>query len=205
MTAAECLRNYRSSVQTIEAYILEAHQQDDEGSYIHTEAHRQFVITAAVVSFSIAWESFLENISCSYLMGEPDTEGNTVPCCLRARDEGHASKLLIGTNAYFDWTNPDKIVQLSTLYFNRDNPIKTGVLSVMSDLKDLKTIRNAAAHISASTQQSLNALASRLSGRQITNAIVADVVNYSKNGKTVWQYFKELLDVAAENIAKGQV
>ena len=206
MTTLECLQNYRNSVQTIETFISEAHKQDAAGDYIHTEAHRQFVMAAAIVRFSIAWEGFLENISCSYLMGEPDTEGNSVPCCLRARDEQHASKLLIGTNTYFDWTNPDKIVQLSTLYFNSDNPIKTGVLSVKSDLMDLKTIRNAAAHISASTQGTLNALASRYYGHQVTNAIVADVINYQiRDGRTVWQYFKDLLDVAAECIAKGQV
>lgn len=206
MTTSECLQNYRDSVQNIESYILEAHQQNPAGVYIHTEAYRQFVIAAAVVRFSIAWEGFLENISCSYLMGELDTQGNQVPCCVRARDEKHASRLLIGTNTYFDWTNPDKIVQLSTLYFNPDNPIKTGVSSVMSDLKDLKTIRNAAAHISVSTQGSLNSLATRLKGSQVTNAIVADVVNYNMpDGRTVWQYFKDLLDAAAESISKGQV
>lgn len=206
MTTVECLQKYRDSVKTIEKIISEAHNQDEKSAYIHTEEYRQFVIAAAVVRFSVAWEGFLENICCLYLMGEPDIEGKVVPCCLKARDENHASKLLIGTNTYFDWTNADKIEQLSKLYFNQDNPIKTGISSVKSSLNDLKTIRNAAAHISASTQKTLNALASRYKGCQVINATVADVINYQfPDGRTVWQSFKELLDATAECIAKGQV
>lgn len=206
MTAAECLQKYRDSVQTIESYISEAHQQDSTGVYIHTQSFRQFVMAAAIVNFSIAWESFLENISCSFLMGEPDTEGNAVPCHVSAVDENHASKLLIGTNTYFDWTNPEKVKQLSELYFTSNNPIKAGISTVMVSLKNLKTIRNAAAHISVTTQASLNGLASRLMNRQVTNAVVSDVVNYNMpDGNTVWQNIKAELDVAAENIAKGQI
>lgn len=34
----------------------------------------------------------------------------TLPCCVRTTSLDHAHKLLIGTNKYFDWTNPELVV-----------------------------------------------------------------------------------------------
>ena len=206
MTAAACLLEYRESVQKIESYIAAAHTVDVTGNYVHGQDYRQFVISSAVVRFSVAWESFLERIFCAFLVGEPDLVGNVVPCCVRAVDEQHAQRLLIGTNTYFDWTNPDKIIQLSELYLERDNPIHTAISSTKNDLIDLKNIRNAAAHVSSTTQTKLDAIASRLFGRQMVGVTVSDVMNFVRaDGKTVWTYYKDLLDAAAEGVAKGQV
>ena len=206
MTTADCLQHYRDSVIEAESFISEAHIKDASGNYIHPERYRNFVMSSAVVRFSIAWESFLENIYCAFLLGEQDTQGRAVSCCVSATSIEHAHKLLIGTNKYFDWTNPELVVQLSSLYLNPDNPIKTAINSTKSDLFDLKTIRNAAAHISATTQQKLDSVASRLYGHQVVNSKVADVISHVRtDGKTQWMYFKDLLDVAAENVAKGVV
>lgn len=206
MTTSECLQRYRDDVLEIESYITGAHMTDVSGSYLHSLNYREFVIAASIVRFSIAWESFLENIYCAFLLGEQVIQGGSVPCCVRASDEEHARRLLVGTNKYFDWTNPELIVKLSTLYLNPDNPIKTAITAAMSDLFDIKTIRNAAAHISSTTQQKLDSVASRIFGRQQTNIKVVDVIGFIRpDGKTMWQYYKELLDVAAENVAKGVV
>lgn len=206
MTTADCLQCYRNDVQETESFIAEAHILDASGHYVHPLDYRDFVISSAVVRFSIAWESFMENTYCSFLMGEPDTQGRSVPCCVTAADEKHAHQLLIGINRYFDWTEPDLIIRLSTLYLGQDNPIKTAIKSVRSDLMDIKTIRNAAAHISVTTQNKLDALASRLYGTQQINTTVASVVHFiCPDGKTLWEYYKDLLDVAAENVVKGVV
>jgi hypothetical protein len=206
MTTADCLQKYRDSVLEAESFISEAHNKDASGNYIHPVRYRNFVISSAVVKFSIAWESFLEHIYCAFLLGEQDTQGRIVPCCVSVSSLEHAHKLLIGTNKYFDWTNPDLVVQLSSLFLNPDNPIKTAINSTKSDLLDLKTIRNAAAHISSSTQQKLDSVASRLYGHQAINSKVEEVITFMRpDGKTQWAYFKDLLDVAAENVAKGIV
>lgn len=206
MTSANCLQHYRDSVQEAESFIREAYITDLKGNYLHPASYREFVVSSAVVLFSIAWESFLESIYCSFLLKEKDLRGGVVPCCVNASNEEHAHRLLIGTNKYFDWTNPDMIVRLSMLYLNSDNPIKSAILAIWSDLFDLKTIRNAAAHISTTTQKSLDSISSRLYGKQKVNSKVADVILFERtDGKTLWEYYKEILDVAAENVAKGQV
>ena len=206
MTAADCLQRYRDAVIEAESFITEAHTKDNEGNYIHPEAFRSFVVSSAVVLFSIAWESFLENIYCSFLIGEPDTQGRVVPCCVTAIDEDHAHRLLIGTNKYFDWTNPELVVKLSLLYLDNNNPLKTAINSANTDLFDLKNIRNAAAHTSSTTQKSLDSIASRLFGHQMYNTTVTEVISFTRpDGKNMWTYYKDLLDVAAENVANGQV
>jgi hypothetical protein len=49
-------------------------------------------------------------------------------------------------------------------------------------------------------------LASRVSGSQQNNVKVATIIHYLRpDGKTLWEYYKDLLDVAAENVAKGVV
>lgn len=206
MTSITCLQQYRDSVLEAESFIAEAYQTDTGGQYIHPQTYRDFVVASAVVRFSIAWESFLEHIYCSFLLGEPDTRGNTVPSCVVANDEEHAHRLLIGTNKYFDWTNPEMIIALSMLFLGKDNPIKSAIFATKSDLADIKTIRNAAAHISSSTQKSLDSVASRLFGFQKFNTTVAEVILMVRSdGKTMWQYYKEILDVAAESVASGRV
>lgn len=206
MTTLDYLNLYRNDVLEAESFISEAHIKDSTGNYIHPINYRDFVMSSAVVRFSIAWESFLENIYCAFLLGELDMQGRVVPCCVRATSLDHAHKLLIGTNKYFDWTNPELVVQLSSLFLEPDNPIKTAIHATNSDLFDLKTIRNAAAHISTTTQQKLDSVASRLYGRQMVNTKVAEVINHVRtNGKTQWAYLKDLLDVAAENVANGIV
>ena len=206
MTTADCLDRYRNAVLEVESFISEAHIKDGAGSYIHPLDYRDFVMSSAIVRFSIAWESFLENIYCAFLLGELDMQGRIVPCCVRATSLDHAHKLLIGTNKYFDWTNPELVGQLSSLFLEPDNPIKTAIHAANSDLLDLKTIRNAAAHVSTTTQQKLDSVASRLFGHQMVNIKVADVISHVRtDGKTQWAYFKDLLDVAAENVAKGVV
>ena len=40
----------------------------------------------------------------------------------------------------------------------------------------------------------------------MTNTTVDNVINYVRpDGKTMWIYYKEILDAAAESVAKGQV
>lgn len=92
------------------------------------------------------------------------------------------------------------------MFLEQDNPIKTAIHATNSDLFDLKTIRNTAAHISTTTLQKLDSVASRLYGRQMVNTKVAEVIYHVRtDGKTQRAYLKDLLDVAAENVANGIV
>lgn len=205
MTTAECLDKYRQSVAASIAYMGSAYAINPDGSYMYNQEHRDFIVNAAFLKFYISWETFLESVFSSYLLGEPTIIGTTVSTCITARDQKHASDILIGSNTYFDWTNPELVRKISKLYLEDDNTIGNNILSIQSDLFDLKIIRNAAAHITITTQTKLDSVASRIMRHQQSNISVSSLIMSNKPGTadSVFQYYKVLLDAAAECICKG--
>ena len=78
-------------------------------------------------------------------------------------------------------------------------------MAIQTQLFDLKTIRNAAAHITSTTQTKLDSVASKLLNNQQTNSSVSELIvnNIPGTAQTVFEYYKELLDSTAESICKG--
>lgn len=164
-----------------------------------------FIVNAAFLKFFIAWEEYLENIMSAYLLGELTLNGTAIVKNVAARGEKHAHELLVGTNTYFDWSHPELIRRLSKLYLEESNVVGDNILSIQNDLFDLKTIRNAAAHISATTQQKLDGLASRLLLHTVVNITVESLISEIEptSGLSYFEYYKQKLDIVAEKIAKG--
>jgi hypothetical protein len=77
----------------------------------------------------------------------------------------------------------------------------------MSDLADLRAMRNASAHITSTTQKSLEALAQRILGVPSLNIELYTLLTapnpQSTSGETVFLSYKNKLVVAAELMAQG--
>jgi len=206
MSTNDVLSQYRDTVFDARQYASDAFQQKPDGAYVYDEAHRGFIVDAAILKFFIAWETFLESIFKCFLLGERTIEGTLVSSCVNARNEQHAGKLLIGTSKYFDWANPEYVCTLSKLFLNENNPIDSSLRSIYSDLYDLRTIRNAAAHMVETTRKPLESLAQRKTGRMQVGIKPYSFVLMTESGnRTYWDYYQQILDIAAENIAKGVV
>lgn len=63
----------------------------------------------------------------------------------------------------------------------------------------------AAAHLSSTTQKSLESMGQRKTGRMAKGTTPTDFINGNCNGTVYWYYYKDLLDATAENIANGNV
>jgi len=74
-------------------------------------------------------------------------------------------------------------------------------------LNDLKTIRNAAAHLSSTTSTQLDSLAGRLLGSPQTNITVSQLIfsidPASITGDTIFTTYLTKLDIVAEGITNG--
>ena len=106
-----------------------------------------------------------------------------------------------------DWANHEIVRRLAKLYLENGEPLASNIASISSELSDLKTVRNAAAHLSSTTRHQLDALSSRVLSRNITNTDVATFMmqlHPSDSTKTVLQYYQNLLDIAAESIAANR-
>ncbi len=207
MALLQVLSTYRSSIQEAQSFILLAYKQDPAGNYVHTQIERDFITASAFLRIFIAWETFLESSFLYYMTGEPSCTGNNITRFVSPIDILHANKLLIGTQKYVDWSNPDIIKRLSKLYFHTGFPYDTYIGSIQEDLTDLKTVRNAAAHLTSTTSQQLDGLSSRKLRRQVRNISVAQFVlslEPSINPPiTILDNYLIKLDIAAEGIANG--
>lgn len=206
MSASNCLSNFRTGIQKINSYISIAFEQDSEGNDLYPEYQKEFIVTSAFLKMFIYWEEFLEKIFINYLLGEPSVDGTQVNAYVSPQSLEHAQKILIGTQKYVDWANHEIVRRLANIFFENGEPFATNIASISVDLSDLKTIRNAAAHVSSTTQHKLDALSSRITSRTVSNTSVSKLVmtlHPNDQSHTVLQSYQNILDIAAENISRN--
>jgi hypothetical protein len=204
MYLPDILSDYKTKVSACMQYIGKAFAQDSSGKYILTTAEQSFVVDAAFLRIFIAWESFLESIFVGYLMGHPSTGGRFAKKFASPPTEIHARELLIGTQKYVDWANPEIVRKLAQLYFDKGEPLGPLVASIQTDLFDLKIVRNAAAHLTSTTGRALDGLATRKLGKSIQGVTVSDFLlsmDASAGGSdTILNIYVNLLDAASYNV-----
>lgn len=206
MSLADTLAEFRAGIAHTNNLISMAYEQDSNGNDIFETDKKNFVISSAFLKMFIYWESFVEDSLSKYLTGELSIVGTKVTRFVSPNDREHALKILIGSQKYVDWANYEIVRRLANLYLENGEPLASNLAAISTELSDLKTARNAAAHLSSTTQHQLDALSSRVLGRTITNTDVATFMMHlhpSDSSKTVLQYYQNLLDIAAENIASN--
>jgi hypothetical protein len=207
MPLIDSLNNYRNSIIEANGFINVAFQQDAAGNYLLPQNQREFITDSSFLKTFIVWETFLESVCVKYLLGEPSILGTLITRHAQPLNADHAHQLLIGTQKYVDWADPQKVKRLCSLYFGSVNHIDTSLSSIYSDLLDLKTIRNAAAHLSSTTSTQLDSLAKRLLRSPQSNIRVSQLIfsvdPASLAGDTIFTTYLTKLDIVAEGIANG--
>jgi len=207
MSILDCLAKFRTGIRQTNDYISIAFQQDSNGVDLFSMDKKEFIVTSAFLKMFIYWEEFLENLFINYLVGEPSIDGTQVNTFVSPQSQEHAHKILIGTQKYVDWANHEIVRRLASIFFENGDPLATNIASISSELSDLKTIRNAAAHISSTTQNKLDALASRITSRTVSNISVSKLVmtlDPNNQSITILQGYQNILDISAENIARNR-
>lgn len=194
MSIRVALQGYRSDITEAKILLtklaalptLDANEQD-------------FLYNASFLKTFIAWERFLESTMIGYLLSKRGVNGGRVAKYARPTNEDHAGKMLIGTQKYVDWANQEIVGRLARIYFVNGEPFASAFAGIHTDLIDLKTIRNSIAHISTTTSQPLDALASRLLARTIAGATPKQVllVQVTGSAETHFERYLALLDSAA--------
>lgn len=207
MSLTDSLNDFRAGITQTNNFISMAYVQDSSGNDIFDSSKKEFLITSAFLKMFIYWETFIEESFSKYLTGELSTSGTKVNCYVSPKDRQHALTILIGTQKYVDWANHEIVKRLANLYFDDRNPFTSNISSISSELSDLKTVRNAAAHLSSTTRHQLDALSTRVLSKNVTNTDVATFMmelHPKDRTKTVLLYYQNILDIAAENIAANR-
>ncbi|MEX8031900.1 hypothetical protein AB6V29_02590 [Microbacterium sp. 20-116] len=148
--------------------LVSAHSLDSSGAYERSLAERELISNACFLSVFIALEEFYEAAFAHYLVGRMSTARWKPSKYGRPPSTDHAQKMLIGTQRYVDWSTPSTVVRLADLYFVDGEPFRTPIASAQEHLNRMKTVRNATAHISVTTQAALDAVHAKWTGSAAT-------------------------------------
>lgn len=206
MQFIEIKRNYHDSIGKALDLIALAHSTDSSGSAIWKEEQKRIITESAFLKIFIAWEKLLEDSFVSYMMGMPSVTGKSIVRYVVPISDSHAHKMLMGNQRYVDWSNPDLIRVLSNNYFENGLPYEIVISSINTDIMDLKTIRNAAAHLSSTTSKQLDSLGNRKLGRPCNDIAVYDLILSSDpniQGNTVLKTYLDMLEAAIVQITNG--
>jgi hypothetical protein len=204
---ATALAEFRSSVAQCDSLIANAHQVNAAGAPLLPTIDREQITVAAFLNLFIAWERFLESSLANLMIGNPTISGALPTRYVVPPSLADARLLIVGINRYFDYANHDNVKRVSLMYFQNGYPFEPHISSIFSDLADLKTMRNASAHISSTTHQALESLAVRIFGQPQPGIslyrLLTAIDPRSPNQDTVFLTYKEKLLVTAELIATG--
>lgn len=206
MTVLDVVTQFRAKSLLVEEYIQNAFHQGQNGNYIFDENFRSFIIESCVIKLYIAWEEFLEECFTCYSMAEPSISGLQYVRYSTPPNREHAKRMPIGNQSYIEWGNPNAVLTLCKLYLQNGEPLRSAIASVNQDLLDLRTIRNAAAHLSTTTKAAFESAASRILGRSSNGITVSDFLLLqhpaSAVNDTVFMHYNKTLNAVTSLIAR---
>ncbi len=164
MPIAAILTEFQQDASQCDNLIASAHRSDPVGTQLFSQRDRAQITVAAFLNLYVAWESFLESAIAEFSVGGSTLSGASSVKYVSPPTSQWARSLLIGVNRYFDYANPDSVRKIVSLYFENGYPFQPHLNAIASDLMDLRTMRNASAHLSSTTQAALEGLAQRILG-----------------------------------------
>lgn len=200
------LADFKNKITECEDLIASAHRVDPAGVPFFSGVHQHQITVAAFLNTFIAWETFIESSLAQLMIGSPTISGVLPIKFVAPVDLLAARELVIGMMKYFDYGNHQNVKKLVCMYFQKGYPFEPYISAIYSELDDLRTMRNASAHISSTTQTAIEALALRLfsspkPGISLYQLLTA--INPKSPSKTVFAFYKEKLVVTAELISQG--
>jgi len=208
MSMKIALKQFNLDVAQCDGLIATAHRVDAAGQFIFSAQDRKQITITAFLNLFIAWEAFLEASIPLMMTGKKTINGSRPRKFVSPKTLEKANRILLHTNTkFFDFSNHDFVRTVITNYFDQGFPFQPHLSGLHSDLGDMKTIRNACAHISSSTQNALEVLALRVFGAPHVGIGVYDLLTAidpkSPIGDTVFNSYKNRVAVAVDLIAKG--
>ena len=98
---------------------------------------------------------------------------------------------------YFDFANHEYVKKIVRMYFDKGYPYEPHLSAITVDLSDLRIMRNASAHISSSTQVTLEGLALRIFQQPVPGITLYQMLTMlhpnAGIGQTVFSVYKDKL------------
>ncbi|WP_157499303.1 hypothetical protein [Lysobacter sp. Root604] len=207
MPITTALTVFQAKAAQCDSLIASGHRANADGAPLFSALDREQITVAAFLNFFIAWEEFVETTFAHFLLGIPTISGVAPVRYANPPGIDAAKKMVIGLNKYFDYSNQENIKKAVGIYFEGGYPFKQHIDSVSSDLSDMRTMRNASAHISSTTQTALEGLAQRIFGAPQPGitlyTLLTSLDPRLADGGTVYSGARDKILAAAVLIAQG--
>jgi hypothetical protein len=207
MPIALALHEFQASAGQANAIIAAAYRVDSTNNFFFTATEQAVLVESAFLRLFVAWEAFLESTFVNYMIGAQSLQNNVLPRYVSPRDLDHAHSMVVGGMRYADWSTPEVVRKLAKLFFDGGEPYETVLAQIHTDLLDIKTVRNAAAHLSSTTSTQLDSVASRVLSTPVAGMTVARFVLHrdprSATGESMMQTYNATLKAAAHLIANA--
>jgi hypothetical protein len=207
MSLVDILGIFQASASQCDNLIAHAHQTDAAGVPLLPPLDQRQITVAAFLNLFVAWETFLEESLANFMAGSPTISGQVPIRYVSPPTVNEARRFIIHVQRYFDFGNHDNVRKIVSMYFDNGYPFEPHLSGLSTDLSDLRTMRNASAHISSTTQAALEALAQRIfstprPGIDLYSLLMA-IDPRSTSGNTVYAESREKLLVVAGLVANG--
>jgi len=207
MPIAQTLASLHAKSAQCDSLIASAHRLDSAGVPLFPGPDRELITVAAFLNLFVAWEEFLESAMSHFMAGAATLSGAAPVRYAVPPTADAAKKMVIGVGRYFDYANHEFVRRMVAMYFDRGYPFEPHLGSIHTDLADIRTMRNASAHLSSTTQTALEALAQRIFGAPRPGVTLYAMLTApdprSANGSTVLAEARDKLLAAAQLIAQG--
>ncbi|UEP31768.1 hypothetical protein [Burkholderia sp. B21-007] len=208
MAIGQSLAEFIASSGQCDSLIGNAHKVDHTGVHFLSQLDREQVTVAAFLNLFISWEQFLEAAIIDFMMGDPTLNGQQPVKYVNPTSRDQSGQMVVHINKYFDFANHEYVKKLAKLYFDGGYPFDGPLNSILVDLVDLKTIRNACAHLSSTTRTALQSLATRIFGQphpgiSVYGLLTAIDPRVPGGATTVYAAYRDKLLTAAHLISQG--
>jgi hypothetical protein len=204
----QSLTTFQAAVAQCDSLIASAHRSDATGTYLFALPDREQITVAGFLNLFIAWEEFIEASINDFMMGDLTVRGNIPVRYVTPPSAQHSNKMIVHTLRYFDYSNNDNVRKVAKLFFEAGYPFEGPLSSIDAELAEMKTIRNACAHLSSTTRTALEGLATRILGQpqpgiNVYRLLTTFDPRVQGNATTIYATYRDKILSAAQLIAQG--
>lgn len=168
-------------------------------------ARRDAMTELAFLRVFLAWESFLEQSFMLYTLGRKAPGAAAPARYVFPPSPAHASEWVIPEGRpYATWTNPDHISVRAERFFHGGRPFASTLRANQNALHEARTLRNAIAHASTSTQEKFENLVRRKRRTLPPNCTVGSflglIVPKSAPPQSFFEFYTDLIITCASQL-----
>jgi hypothetical protein len=159
----------------------------------------------AFLGMFLAWEDFLEESFIRYMCGAVTGTHYCPKVYVSPTNLDHALKFfIVKPRDYVEWSSGQQVIERAEMVFRDGEPYKSAIRPLLTDLDDMRQIRNSIAHRSGTSWRRFEALVRRILGsrpRRLTPGLFLGLT-HAGVGRPYIQHYKDVLSVAASRIVR---